>query len=62
MKVLKSEKFTAHNSLTKFINQQKIEREDILSINTPNFASSSEYVVFFYHDENVELPKKGFWD
>jgi len=62
MKILKSETFIAHHALTKFINQQNIQREDILFIATVPGVSSSEYAIFFYHDANVELPKKGFWD
>ncbi|MGY3211173.1 hypothetical protein [Mucilaginibacter sp. HD30] len=62
MKIVKSETFAAHYALTKFINQQNIQREDILTIVTEPGVSSSNYVIFFYGDPNVELPKKGFWD
>ena len=63
MKILKSETFLAHYALTKFVNQQNIQREDILAVTTPvENSSNSHYVIFFYGDPNVELPKKGFWD
>jgi len=61
MKILKSETFAAHHALTKFINQQNIQREDILAI-VPAPGTTLDFAIFFYQDENIELPKKGFWD
>lgn len=64
MKIVKSESFRKHEALTTFINEYKIEREDIITIVvTARTASSSNCVIFFYGDPNVVQKREGaFWD
>jgi hypothetical protein len=46
MNVLKSDYFSSHERLTRFINENNIKREDILSIT----SSQGVYTIFFYGD------------
>jgi hypothetical protein len=50
MIVLKSDYFTSHERLTRFINENKIKREDILVIT----QAPSMYTIFFYGDDAVK--------
>ncbi|WP_293309943.1 hypothetical protein [Pedobacter sp. UBA5917] len=50
MIVLKSDYFSTHERLTRFINENHIKREDILAITqAPSF-----FTIFFYADDAVE--------
>jgi hypothetical protein len=50
MTVLKSDYFSSHERLTRFINENHIKREDILAITqAPSF-----FTIFFYADDAVE--------
>ena len=50
MIVLKSDYFSTHERLTRFINENHIKREDILSIApTPGM-----FTIFFYADDAVQ--------
>lgn len=50
MKTLKSDYFTSHERLTLFINENNIQREDILVIT----QAPSVYTIFFYGDPAVK--------
>jgi len=50
MIILKSDYFSTHERLTRFINENNIKREDILVI-TQNPAA---FTIFFYADDAVE--------
>lgn len=43
MKVLKAERFTTHQNLLKFVAENKIQREDILTI-----TDYSSFTLFYY--------------
>ena len=47
MKILKSESFRDENDLTKFVNKNKIMREDILTITVERMF----YFLFYYAEE-----------
>lgn len=50
MIVLKSDYFSAHERLTRFINENHIKREDILVIT----QSQGMFTMFFYADDAIE--------
>jgi hypothetical protein len=50
MKILKSDYFSAHERLTRFINENNIKREDILVIT----QAPGIYTIFFYGDPTVQ--------
>lgn len=50
MIILKSDYFSSHERLTLFINENKIKREDILSIT----ASPGCFTIFFYADDSIK--------
>jgi len=50
MIILKSDYFTTHERLTLFINENKIRREDILSIVHQN----GSILLFFYADDAIK--------
>lgn len=50
MIVLKSDYFSSHERLTRFINENHIKREDILAIT----QAPSCLTIFFYADDAVE--------
>ena len=50
MIVLKSDYFTSHERLTRFINENNINRVDILVIT----QAPSMYTIFFYADDAVK--------
>lgn len=50
MIVLKSDYFSTHERLTRFINENNIKREDILAIT----QAPSMYTIFFYGDDAVK--------
>ena len=51
MIVLKSDYFSTHERLTRFINENHIKREDILIITQ---GQGSVFTIFFYADDAVE--------
>ncbi|TDO24276.1 hypothetical protein [Pedobacter duraquae] len=57
MIVLKSEYFMSHERLTQFINENKIKREDILSI----LIAAGTLTIFFYADDSVKEITHGFF-
>ncbi|MDB5286983.1 MAG: hypothetical protein JWR05_1932 [Mucilaginibacter sp.] len=50
MIVLKSDYFSTHERLTRFINENHIKREDILIIT----QGQGSFTIFFYADDAVE--------
>jgi len=62
MKVLKFESSLSKEVLVKFINDNKIAREDILIITSAGSSQISETTVFFYGDPDVKQKIAGFWD
>jgi hypothetical protein len=50
MIVLKSDYFSTHERLTRFINENHIKREDILVIT----QAQGSFTIFFYADDAVE--------
>jgi hypothetical protein len=57
MIVLKSDYFSSHERLVRFINENNIKREDILEIT----QAPSYYTLFFYGDDAVKrLPMEFF--
>ncbi|MEZ2338314.1 hypothetical protein AB6735_21875 [Mucilaginibacter sp. RCC_168] len=52
MIILKSDSFSSHKTLTRFINENLIKREDILKITYEE--STSFYIIFFYGEDSVE--------
>ena len=50
MTILKSDYFSTHERLTRFINENNIKREDILVIT----QAPSVYTIFFYGDPAVK--------
>jgi hypothetical protein len=50
MIVLKSDYFSTHERLTRFINENRIKREDILVIT----QAPGSFTIFFYADDAVE--------
>jgi hypothetical protein len=51
MIVLKSDYFSSHERLTRFINENHIKREDILVITQDHLGM---FTMFFYGDDSVE--------
>lgn len=58
MKVLKCESYQSKDLLVKFVADNKIDREDILTI---VHRGTSELIIFFYGDPNIEQKAPGFW-
>ena len=50
MKTLKSDYFSTHERLTRFINENNIKREDILVIT----QAQGTFTIFFYGDPAVQ--------
>jgi len=64
MTILKSEIFSTPDLLAKFVNDNKISKDDIVQIiAVDNDVSplSRGLVIFFYGDPEVEQKVKGFW-
>jgi hypothetical protein len=61
MIILKSREFGSHDDLTKFINENNIARENIVSI-VFSGTSSSFYTLFFYGDSETKEKPRGIWD
>ncbi|MFD2866042.1 hypothetical protein [Mucilaginibacter antarcticus] len=62
MKILKSKSFLDDQSLTAFVIESGITREDIFAISTPARGGFGGFVLFFYSDQDVkEKESKGFW-
>lgn len=62
MRTLKSESFLLHETLTKFINDNNINKDDILNIATPYDNLLGTFVMFYYSDSEIDQKKsKGFW-
>jgi hypothetical protein len=59
MKIVKSESLKSHEALAAFINEMKIEKDDIISVVPISYTSdSSHLVILFYGDPNVDQKKK----
>lgn len=59
MKILKSEIFRDHEKLCSFVNNNKIQNEDILIITG---GGAHACTLFFYGDDDIEQKKDSFWD
>jgi hypothetical protein len=57
MIVLKSDYFSTHERLTRFINENHIKREDILVIT----QAQGSFTIFFYADDAVEEVTHGLF-
>jgi hypothetical protein len=63
MIILKVKSFEFEADVAKFINVNKIKKEDILSISTMS-DTSVRFIVFFYADSAAQEISRGFfgWD
>nr|WP_294796270.1 hypothetical protein [uncultured Mucilaginibacter sp.] len=61
MKVLKFESSMSRKLLIIFATDNKIAREDIITITCDGQGSLSEYTLFYYGEPEPEKEKKGFW-
>ncbi|MDB5003526.1 MAG: hypothetical protein JWQ34_1751 [Mucilaginibacter sp.] len=62
MIVLKAQAFPSIERITKFINENTINREVILEItHGKDFGEMAVYTVFFYGDSDIEEKLPGFW-
>jgi len=59
MEILKSKTYRSEDDLVKFININKIKREDVFTV--VSNGSTGLYTVFFYADSEVEEVSRGFW-
>ena len=59
MKILKSKGFGNHTTLTTFVNDNGITREDILSI-IPE-SSTGDPVIYFYADSEIKEKERNIW-
>jgi hypothetical protein len=58
MIVLKAEGFVQYENLVRFVNENNIKREDILSITT---SERHHFTIFFYADSGIKEIKHGFF-
>jgi hypothetical protein len=62
MIILKTQLFSTPQALAKFVNANKINKEDIVEIVYAEAASiNHSFVIFFYADSEVEEVSKDFW-
>ena len=61
MKVLKSETFTGDKSLTNFINDNNITKEDVLSITCCGDLAVPLYTILFYGDSEIKEKTRGLF-
>ena len=59
MRILKSKDFVEHSALTTFVNDNGIEREDILIIIPA--SSTANPVLYFYADSEVKEKERIMW-
>lgn len=57
MIILKSDYFTSHERLTRFINENNIQRENILEI----LQDQGFYTIFFYADDSIKEKTHGMF-
>jgi hypothetical protein len=63
MNILKYQEFSSARRLALFVNNNNIQRENILIItNTQTGTTSNNYTVFYYGDSEVKEETPGFFD
>lgn len=63
MLILKHQTFSSARSLTLFVNNNNIPRENIVIITNGNTtADTQDYTIFFYGDTDVKEKVPGFFD
>jgi hypothetical protein len=60
MTILKSATFDTVTALAKYVNENNIKREDILSIDRID-SSMREFTILYYGDAEIEEKKRGFF-